>query len=158
MEKATASYLSRVRRYLNLPRERKDQVIQELTASITERKAQGLSEAEILQEMGSPRQVAAAWNEQLKEYAYRKSPWRFAFLAMACYGALEVLMGIAAKILYLSFSDPFAQASSIGIIGGADGPTAIFVTTSVRPASFIYVILLLVGIVGYGLLCRCKKK
>ncbi|MBQ3053429.1 MAG: sodium ion-translocating decarboxylase subunit beta [Clostridia bacterium] len=65
--------------------------------------------------------------------------------AMTDFGPLianpvSLLLGAAAQIgifatfvgaRYLGFTD--AQAGSIGIIGGADGPTAIFVTTKLAP-------------------------
>ena len=50
--------------------------------------------------------------------------------------------------------------SSIGIIGGADGPTAVFVTASVGSAwqMFGMILLLAVGILGYLKLSRFGKK
>ena len=50
-----------------------------------------------------------------------------------------------------------SEAASVGIIGGADGPTAIFVTASAVPGLQIVwlILLLLVGILGFS---RCKHK
>ena len=64
-----------------------------------------------------------------KEENGSKSPWRFVCLAaavisggwLAFYGILQLLALRALE----------GEAASIGIIGGADGPTAIFVTTKV---------------------------
>ena len=54
-----------------------------------------------------------------------------------------------------------AYNASIGIIGGADGPTAIFVTTNpasrVFPSVGLYILLLVMGIVGFLALRKLKK-
>ena len=52
------------------------------------------------------------------------------------------------------------EAASIGIIGGADGPTAIFVTTSPGFDWDIVLMagLLIGGIAGFLRLRRCKPK
>ena len=70
-------------------------------------------------ELGSPKAVAAEFNAAFaEEHGPYQSPLRWIWLALA------VLLPLAANWTGLQ---P-AEASSIGIIGGADGPTAIFVT------------------------------
>ena len=83
----------------------------------------------------------------------RKNPWRFAFAAMAALGGLGVLGYLAAWVIGhvlggISFSMP---ASSIGIIGGADGPTSIFVASSSGSAweLLLCVVLLIAGMIGW---------
>ena len=52
-------------------------------------------------------------------------------------------------------------SSSIGIIGGADGPTAIFVTTSndyIWYRAGITAIILVMAILGFYRLSRCPRK
>ena len=89
------------------------------------------------------------------------SPWRFLFAACAAYGAAELLGNLIAWLLYLGMPDPLmtaGEAASIGIIGGADGPTAIFVTT---PGWMHYItpcVLLAVGIWGFLRLSKCSRK
>ena len=53
-----------------------------------------------------------------------------------------------------------SQAASIGIIGGADGPTAIFVTSSVNwQRVFGLIGAVAVAVLAVVLICRkCKKK
>lgn len=94
---------------------------------------------------------------------YRKSPWRFAFLALAMLGGAELLGGLVAVVLYLLLGDPgkmVSDSSSLGIIGGADGPTAIFVAYSVP--TFVQVLvplaMVVLGIWGYRRLKRCRQK
>ena len=58
------------------------------------------------------------------------------FGALAAYGAAELLGSLVAWVLvqyYKTSSLNVGEAASIGVIGGADGPTAVFITT---PASW----------------------
>ena len=96
----------------------------------------------------------------------KKSPWRFAFLACAVYGAVKLLGGLWVNIVYW-FSVLFMEirtsfvpneAYSVGIIGGADGPTAIFVTAPVWVSYLIPTAALIVGIWGYLRLSRPSQK
>ena len=91
----------------------------------------------------------------------RKSPWRFLFAALAAYGLLELLGSFIAWIAYLMIADPAfhaGEAASIGVIGGADGPTAIFLTTPVWMHYLLPAVILVIGILGYWYLSRLKQK
>lgn len=81
-----------------------------------------------------------------------KRIWRFVFAAMVFLAALQVLGYLACWLIGsvlggISFSVP---AASVGIIGGADGPTAIFVTGMAKPdwQLILWIVLLVVGITG----------
>lgn len=95
-----------------------------------------------------------------KENKSRKSPWRFGFLALALVGLWELVGGyLMMLILGIGASFP-AKASSVGVIGGADGPTAIFVTSSVQ-SWFRYVLaagMIVIGLVGFFRLRNPKTK
>lgn len=113
----------------------------------------------ILESLGSPKQAAAELNEQMKEYAYRKSPWRYLFLTLAVVCGLFLLGELLSMALvwYMTGS----EAASLGVIGGADGPTAVFVTTSMavptEEIKFALCILgLAAGVFGYWKLKRLK--
>ena len=98
----------------------------------------------------------------MKDYAYRKSPWRFLFLGIAAIGGVRLLYdGVVSLIGYFILHRELVQngsAAAIGIIGGADGPTAIFVTTPAWTRPAWMAALLIVGVVGYLLLRRCKAR
>ena len=95
------------------------------------------------------------------------SKFRFVFLALAVvtggwlawYGAFQVLVskfltdGASTAILTQS------EAASLGIIGGADGPTAIMVATTAGPDWDLILVggLFIVGLVGYFLLRKRKS-
>lgn len=161
-EKKMKKYIRAVERRLNLPKDVKTRVMSDFESDLRARKEAGMTDEEIIAELGAPKNAAADLNEQMKEYAYRKSPWRYAFLAMAVYGAAEVLAGVWANILYwilrLQAMLMPEKAVSIGIIGGADGPTAIFVTTPTWMHYITPVILLIIGCWGFLRLRRCKQK
>ena len=159
-EKKMKKYTTAIERRLELPRELKARVMSDFISSIEARREAGLSDEAIYQELGTPRKAAAELNEQMKEFTYRKSPWRFLFAACAAYGAAELLGSLAAWLiaLYLRHSVLASNAASIGIIGGADGPTAVFVTT---PGWMHYInpcIFLIVGIWGFQRFRKCTRK
>lgn len=160
-EKKMKKYTNAVERRLNLPRAVKARVMSDFLSSIAARREAGRTDEEIYAELGDARKAAADLNEQMKEFAYRKSPWRFLFLGLAVVAAAQILYdGIIAVvgryILYRASAD--FSAATVGIIGGADGPTAVFVTTPSWMVSVVTAALLVVGIAGYLLLRHCKAK
>jgi len=93
----------------------------------------------------------------------RKNPWRFAFGALAVFAAFKLLGYIAAWLIgevFGGISFPASNAASLGIIGGADGPTAVFVTAASVPVWRIILMILLfaAGIRGFRRLSRCEKE
>lgn len=160
-EKKMKKYTTAIERRLNLPREMKARVMSDFISSIEARREAGQSDAEVYAELGTPKKAAAELNEQMKEFTYRKSPWRYLFAACAAYGAAELLGGLIAWLAYLFLADPFltlGEASSIGVIGGADGPTAVFVTT---PGWMHYInpcLFLMIGIWGFQYFSKRKRK
>lgn len=147
---ALRRFLRQVCRRLNLPRRWKDRVRSDLTGSIAAQLEAGIPEEAILQNLGTPTKVAAEFNEQMKEFTFRKSPLRFLFLAVA------ILSGLALMVeLFLNYflGEIFSfGARSVGVIGGADGPTSIIVATStVNWFELLvpYALFILVGIAGY---------
>ncbi|MBR3949850.1 MAG: sodium ion-translocating decarboxylase subunit beta [Oscillospiraceae bacterium] len=170
-EKKMKRYTNAVERRLNLPREVKARVMSDFISSIQARREAGMSDEEIFAELGAPKKAAADVNEQMKEFAYRKSPWRFLFAALAAYGAWKLLPGVWVNLVYLGvmlwtrFGETprmagisTTEASSVGIIGGADGPTAVFVTTPGWMHCILPVLALAVGIFGYLRLRKCRQK
>lgn len=164
-DKKMKKYIRSVQRRLNLPKEIRDRVTSDLVSSIQARREAGQEDDAIFRELGTPKKAAADLNEQMKEFAYRKSPWRFLFLALAVLSAGWIVMsrlflyfGMILETLYVTFTPNLA--ASIGVIGGADGPTAIFVAA---PAGFdwdvaIVTVVLVIGILGFLRLRKCGQK
>lgn len=152
-------YLKSIEWRLNLPRDIKKRVMADLSGSIQERREAGQTDQEIMAELGTPKRAAAELNEQMKEYAYRKSPWRFLCLLISGLAAGWLIWYWGIMSLLTGFT--LGESASLGIIGGADGPTAIFVTAQTSGIDWDIVLMagiLLAGLAGYFLLCRCKKK
>lgn len=161
-QKKMKKYMTAVERRLNLPKELKARVMSDLSSSIQGRREAGMSDEAIYAELGTPRKAAADLNEQMKEYTYRKSLWRFLFAACAAYGAAELIPMIFGCLSYWilrawAMLTP-NEAVSIGMIGGADGPTAIFVAAPAWAHYLFPVAMLIVGIWGFLRLRRCKQK
>ena len=100
-------------------------------------------------------------NEQKKNPPTKKSPWRFLFAGCAVYGALQLLGGLLTLVLpfffRLQMNVSHSNAATIGIIGGADGPTAIFVTSAPWTGYILPAIALIAGIWGYYRLSKPKQ-
>lgn len=157
-EKKMKSYMTAIERRLNLPREVRARVMTDLQSSVAARREAGQTDEEIYAELGTPEAVAAELNEQMKEYAYAKSSWRWAALAAAGISAAMLVFHGAQGLLVSLLNLSVREQNSLGIIGGADGPTAIFVTTTWTPADMIpWLILLVMGLIGWRMLSRMKK-
>ena len=89
-----------------------------------------------------------------RENNCRKNPWRFVFAALAVYSGWELLCYMMSWLIADVFggvSFNITKAATIGVIGGADGPTAIFVTAAANPVweLLLWAVLLAVGICGF---------
>ena len=81
-------------------------------------------------------------------------------LAWILAGGYELLGSLFAWILSLAVAVPefsVGEAATIGIIGGADGPTAIFVTRPAWTGYVLPVVCLLIGTVGFLKLYKAEK-
>lgn len=165
-EKKMKKYTNSIERRLNLPLDVKARVMTDFITTIAAMREAGKTDEEIYAELGEPKKVAADLNEQMKEFAYRKSPWRFAFLGVAVLSGLwlgfyRVMQWLVQVLPHISFSVSRSEAISTGIIGGADGPTAIFVTGQTSGFDWdllIVTVILAVCIVGFLRLRKCKPK
>lgn len=157
-EKRMKKYIKAVKRRLNLPSDIKARAMNDFVSSIQSRREAGKTDEEILVELGSSANVAAELNEQLKEFTYVKSPWRWVCLVVAILSAIGLIWkGIISLFVYTLTR---GESASIGIIGGADGPTAIFVATNPATIGSIIVplILLILGLAGFYILGHKKRK
>ncbi len=156
-EKRMKKYMNSIERRLNLPLELRARVMADLGSTVTARREAGQSDEEIMAQMGTPKEVAEELNRQMGEYTYRKSPWRWAALAGAVLGGL-MLLGNSLGV-FVSWYLARSLDASVGIIGGADGPTAIFVTSQPTGVFWIFwAAVLAAGIWGFWKLSRCRQK
>lgn len=159
MNKEIKKYLSAVKRRLNLPRSLRARLLSDLETTITARMEAGEDWTAIRESLGAPAQVAAEYMEEMKDFAYRKSPWRYLPLAVAVLCGLRFLNKCVLFGLYMSMGIQ-VQERSVGIIGGADGPTAMFVTTLVPDIANIGIIavVFVLCLLVYFRLRKCKNK
>ena len=157
-QKKMKKYMTAIERRLNLPREVRARVMTDLQSSVAARREAGQTDGEIFADLGTPASVAAELNEQMKEYAYARSKWRWAALAGAVIAAVMLVFeGITGLLVWL-LNASVNESNSLGIIGGADGPTAIFVTTA--PGGYdwlLWVLVLAMCLLGWWKLNRIKK-
>lgn len=160
-------YIRAVKRRLNLPRELRQQVLADFENNMESRLNAGMTWDALLRELGSPQKAAAELNEKMKEYVYRKSPWRFLFGATAVLsGGWLVFFAILQRFLLLCNILPVifspTNAASVGIIGGADGPTSVFIAGAVTAGPNWDLILIgmifAVSVFACFRLYRCKPK
>ena len=162
MKNKMEKYLAAIARRLNMPKDVKDRVMNDFQSSIQGRWEAGQTEDAIFAELGPAKKVAAELNEQMKEYTYIKSPWRWVCLAVIIGCILSLIFGGTLGLLMRLFNASLAD--SVGIIGGADGPTAIFITTSPDYREYVWyqagitVLILIMSVLGFWRLRRCPRK
>ena len=152
-------YFRAVNRRLNMPKELRKRVLSDLESSINSRLENGQTMDEILQELGSAKEAAAELNRQMQEYTYKKSPWRWGCLVLMIVSFLSFCFQGTLGLLSSLFN--FHTSHSIGLIGGADGPTAIFVTAPdgyYTQQTVIAAILLIMSVLGFWTLSHIKRK
>lgn len=93
----------------------------------------------------------------------RRKCGEIVFVVLTLYGAAKLLGGLWVNLIYLGVQiwdrfSPQMMAVSIGVIGGADGPTAIFVTVPPWVQYLLPAVCLGVGILGLWKLRRYKKQ
>lgn len=159
-EKKMKKYLRAVSRKLDLPPEVRKRVMTDFTSAIQSRREAGKTDGEIYAELGTPAAAAAELNEQMKEFAYAKSPWRWVCLGIVILCAMVLLyrgsVGLFAAMMNLALLH-----GGVGAIGGADGPTVIFVTQSQNaPVQGVVMtgLILLMSLVGFWSLGHMRKK
>lgn len=159
-EKKMKKYTRAVNRKLNLPSDVKKRVMTDFTSSIQSRKEAGKTDEEIYAELGSPAIVAADLNEQMKEFAYIKSPWRWVCFALIIVCSMTLLYKGGAGLLAAMLS--FALFNeSVGIIGGVDGPTQIFIAQSqdsMIQGMVMTALVLVMSVLGFYFLGHMRKK
>ena len=152
-------YVAAVERKLNMPKDVRNRVMTDFISSIECRREAGQTIDAIIAELGSPDNVAAELNEQMKDYTYVKSPWRWVCLLLIVGCVLSLLYGGVIGLIEHTMN--VAINNSLGIIGGADGPTAVFVTTSPDYTLYqigISLLILIMAIIGFYRLSRCPRK
>ena len=90
--------------------------------------------------------------EKSAEEKARKRVWKVLLIICMAVIALNLFWELAACMVHIlgCISFPVREAASIGIIGGADGPTAIIISTSPISISHILLELMLLAVCILG--------
>jgi len=82
----------------------------------------------------------------------RRKLWRIIFIIAMVIAALALIadFGVELYIRYLMNNTSLGEAASVGIIGGADGPTTVFVTTTAVPGNILRSLLPLLAMLLAG--------
>lgn len=99
-------------------------------------------------------------NEQFaKRNDNRRKLWRAVFILLGLFVLFnigyDVIIQIAIRQL-MHISD--AEATSVAIIGGADGPTSIFIASRVGFSTVKFIIMVLLGIVSFAGIYKTRRK
>lgn len=129
-------YVNAIERRLHLPLREKARIMSDISTSIAARHEAGESYEAIMADMGPPDAAASPFNRAFAG-RYKGSAWRFLWLALAfavlaaAAAALVFTAGMAAgvEMAFLPQSLPWTGIAAAGVIGGADGPTAVFITS-----------------------------
>lgn len=137
-QKRKVQFLPPVKRYVNaiearlaLPMRDKVRVMTDLSSTIEARREAGESYEEIMADMGTPDEVAAQFNEEMAPGARTLPPLRFVPLAL---GVLALIPALIEGFSGILLARALGSAGTIGVIGGADGPTAIYVASALSDA------------------------
>ena len=120
-------YVHDIEKKLRVDRATRRRIMSDLASDLQSRLDGGETAADIRADLGEPEQVAAGFNEAFADRCVRQSPLRWLFLAAALAVVLACLLADGAFTFGMSAS----EAAAIGVIGGADGPTAIFTAGTV---------------------------
>jgi len=127
-------YINRVMHHLHLPGDLRDRVREDLTQDIRAALENGETMEQIIERMGKPYHLATELEQNyLGECAPMPKGKKFLRVASVIAIVASIFSLLSNGIKMLILNSIANEAASIGIIGGADGPTSIFVTTSIAP-------------------------
>lgn len=122
-------YIRRVRRTLVSGRTNRAAILRDLEEIFSSAAEHGQSTAEVIDRLGPPEDFARAAEEQLGVDRPRLLRRRMLLCALPA-GLLAVALFLFSRLY--TFISP---SSSVGVIGGADGPTAILIASQPLPGS-----------------------
>ena len=151
-------YIKQVKKQLMIPASKRKAVLRDLEEAFASAAEHGETEQQVISRLGTPEQFATGIEEQLgvnrqKLLKTRTVVWTIIWLVVAVVGFL----------VYLTIRQQQELNGALGIIGGADGPTAIIVSGPGIDVPLVMlmiaaaaVVLAVIGIVRY-LLKNAKK-
>ncbi len=149
-------YIKQVKKRLAVPSSKRKTVLQDLEKTFASAAENGETEQQVIARLGTPEQFAAGIEEQFGIDRKKRLKTRTIIWTTIC-----LVVAVIVFSVYLTIQQEMIGA--IGIIGGADGPTAIIVSGSGIDVPLVMlmiaaaaVVLAVIGIVRY-LLKNAKK-
>lgn len=143
-EKIIKKYVDNIKHHLQLSHKMKSRISYDLLTDINSRIEKGETLKDIMASMGTPKEVADGFNDELSQYQNKKNPWRFVFLFLTFFTGVGIIYNLI---------DNYWVRDSIG---GADGPTSISVS-QVIPTPFWLLISFVLGCLATYFLLKCNK-
>ena len=146
-------YIRAVLRASGLPGSVRRRLRADLESDFAARRAGGQSEQEIIAAMGPPDQLAGELRESFAPRTRtRREKWALALAVVFGLLLLAGLIWLLAEQLVLgtllgALTGATGPVGGVGVIGGADGPTAVFVSTGTLSLPLGLLALLLLGAV-----------
>ena len=148
-------YVNAVERRLRLPWKVRARVMSDFATGIQARREQGQSDEQIMADLGEPARAAAELNSQMQAYVYRRSPWRFACLALAGLCAIALVVELLPwrwMVVAFSPTEPI-------FLTGSQPPTLALWGSGVSGAHIaVTLALMAAGLAGFFLLRRLKGR
>nr|WP_317283982.1 hypothetical protein [uncultured Sellimonas sp.] len=93
-EKQIKTYVNSIEKHLRLPLELKARINSDIGTEIHMKLEAGKTVDEILEEMGTPKEVAERFNQELFDQQIRRNPLRFLFLLLAVWGSIKIIYNL----------------------------------------------------------------
>lgn len=149
-------YIRQTLKKMNVPFVKKKDIARDLEEIFASAAEHGESEEEVIARLGTPQEYAAGFSGQ---FGVGRSKGRIVCIV------LTAVVSLGAFFLSLLTKTASVQASlgdhaSVGVIGGADGPTSIWVTSAQRDPSavFLWVGILALALTGVQLALMLRRK
>ena len=136
-------YLNEVSRLL--PRKLRKQVVRDLEERFQAAEEHGASVEEVISHLGTPAEFAAAFREE-------RRPSLIPPLFLAAAGLLAAVWSGAALFLQWQL-----ECTTLGVIGGVDGPTEVFISKS-GPSPFLFLLPISLVVLVIGILWLRKRR
>ena len=157
-QKKIKKYVNAIERHLHMSLKQKARVNTDLGTEIHLRMEAGATADEVIQEMGSPKEVAERFNEEMGTRREGKNFFRILFLCFSIFAVILLLIFAVEGFLENQRIEREMAEASVSIIGGADGPTSVFVAGKLNGDMANVFIIAGAVILGIVLLVYWKKR
>lgn len=142
---------------LKVDRKTKKKIVDDISFDISKRVSNGETMESIIEDMGEPKTLAGDFNSQLSKPRDKKLIYLWIVSAVS----FCISLALTAKYIYLKYVLTGNASHTVGIIGGADGPTEIYVTANISGTEslvFGIIVFMAIALLSVFFILRRKKK